>query len=70
MGMTTYSFEIDGMSCGHCVKAIQNTLAELEGVQSHEVKIGHVTVQADDALTQEAIKNAIEEEGYTVTSAS
>lgn len=68
--MTTYSFEIDGMSCGHCVKALENAFDELDGVTSHEVKVGHATVQADSSVTAEALKAAIEDEGYSVKSSS
>ncbi len=32
--MTTKTYSIPNISCGHCVNTIQNELSELEGVQS------------------------------------
>ena len=61
---------IEGMSCGHCVKHVQNALSELAGV-------GNVTVDLKDKnaiveLTAEVsdadLKNVVEEAGYDVVS--
>ena len=61
-------FSIDGMSCGHCVAAVENALNDVGGAVVDEVAIGSATVVYDDAETSyEALRAAIEEEGYTVT---
>lgn len=58
---------IQGMNCGHCVKAVQGALSAIPGVLSHEVSVGSAKVSFDDAKTSsEAITKAIEDEGYKV----
>ena len=57
------------MSCGHCVKAIENGIGELNGVEIIDVNLeqGLVDVTFDNSrVTSTNIKEAIEEEGYTV----
>lgn len=57
------------MTCGHCVKAVENALNELEGIEQTEVQLddGTVKVTFDPAKSDETtIKNAIEDQGYDV----
>ncbi len=64
--MTTKEFTIEGMSCMHCVKAVEIELAKLDLVNS-KVSIGKAEVTFDESKTsEESIKNAIEEAGYKV----
>lgn len=61
--------KVEGMSCGHCVKAIENGVGELNGVEAINVSLeqGLVDVVFDNSkVTTSNIKEAIEEEGYTV----
>lgn len=61
--------QVEGMSCGHCVKAVENGVGEINGVDSVNVTLdqGLVEVQFDASATNvDAIKEVIEEEGYTV----
>lgn len=61
--------KVDGMSCGHCVKAVENGVGDLNGVQNVNVNLekGLVDVDFDHSkVTIENIKEAIEEEGYIV----
>lgn len=59
--------KIDGMSCGHCVRAVENALAGLNGVTVEQVEVGQATVTYDRAVTTpDRIAKAIEGEGYTV----
>ena len=61
------TLQIDGMSCGHCVRAVQGTLEALDGVEVHTVEIGSAQISYDPATTDSAsIVDAIEEAGYTV----
>ncbi|MGM9966355.1 MULTISPECIES: copper chaperone CopZ [unclassified Rummeliibacillus] len=60
---------VEGMSCGHCVKAVENGVGSLNGVQNVSVNLekGLVDVDYDNSkVTTENIKEAIEEEGYIV----
>ena len=61
------TLQIEGMSCGHCVKAVQGTLEDLGVVEVHAVEIGSAQISYDPAATDSAgIVDAIEEAGYTV----
>lgn len=66
--MTNLDLSIQGMSCGHCVKAVQQALAPLSGITRAEVKVGSATIAFDESVvSKEAIVKAIQEEGYQVT---
>lgn len=58
---------VEGMSCGHCEKAVKNALGELEGVKSVEVDLASKKVEVEgENLQDNIIKEAIEEAGYEV----
>jgi copper chaperone len=62
-------FDVEGMSCNHCVNSIKNAVGELKGVKNVEVelKTKKVTVgYSADLVTVQAIKETIEEQGYEV----
>jgi copper chaperone len=62
------TFEISGMSCGHCVKAVDKALQQTAGVSVDAVAIGSATVSFDPAqTTAQQIAQAIDEAGYPVT---
>ena len=59
-------FNIEGMSCGHCVMAVEKKLNDLDLIKK-EVKIGSAKVEFDPSkVSEDAIKNKIEEAGYIV----
>ncbi|MFX3624969.1 MAG: copper chaperone CopZ [Ectobacillus sp.] len=67
--METATLQVSGMSCGHCVKAVEGSVGELNGVQAVKVDLaaGTVTVEFDpNAVTLEQIKETIDEQGYDV----
>lgn len=59
---------IEGMSCGHCVNHVKAALIELSGVTSVEVSLTDKTAEfeATKEVSDEDIKGAIDEAGYTV----
>lgn len=58
---------VEGMSCGHCEKAVKNALGELDGVKNVSVDLGNKKVQVEgDNLVDSKIKEAIEDAGYDV----
>lgn len=62
------TFVIDGMNCGHCVKAVREALGQLDAVHIHDVEIGTATVSYDpDAVVRDQLVEAIEDMGYEVT---
>ena len=68
--MTHADLRIDGMSCHHCVMAVQKELEKLPGVKVNDVKIGSASVDFDEAKTRkEQITAAVKEAGYEVVAA-
>jgi copper chaperone len=65
---TTTTITVDGMTCGHCVSAVQTEVGKLEGVTDVSVDLtsGQVTVVADTAPDPVALQEAVEEAGYEV----
>jgi copper chaperone len=60
------TFNIDGMSCDHCVMAVEKELVKLK-IEKEEVKIGSAKVNFDlEIVSEENIKDAIEVAGYKV----
>jgi len=65
--MENIELTIQGMNCGHCVKAVQSAIASVAGATAREVKVGSALVEFDEAKTSlEQISKAIEEEGFKV----
>jgi copper chaperone CopZ len=63
--MTMLQLVVQGMSCGHCVRAVRNALEALPGVTVKDVQVGFATIDADDSPASiELIKAAVEEAGY------
>jgi copper chaperone len=63
--MERTTFDIAGMSCGHCVAAVSQALKELPGVEVERVTIGSATVAHDPgAVSIERIAAAIRAAGY------
>ena len=65
--MQKTTFEISGMSCGHCVKAVDKALHQIAGVTVESVAIGSATVAFDDTqIDAGRIAQAIDDAGYPV----
>ena len=66
--MTTSTYRVDGMTCGHCVSAVTEELKALEGVTAVTVDLqargaSIVTVARPAALRDEQVAAALEEAG-------
>ncbi|MDB5914891.1 MAG: copper chaperone [Ramlibacter sp.] len=61
------TFQVQGMSCGHCVGAVTQAVKSVDPQAQVKVDLasGKVEVQSQGAAA--AITRAIEEEGYKVT---
>ena len=66
--MSTTTITVDGMTCGHCVNAVQSEVGKLDGVTDVSVDLasGQVTIVADPAPDADALREAVEEAGYEV----
>jgi copper chaperone len=60
---------VQGMSCGHCVKAIEGSLGQLEGINKVNVKLSEAQVEVsfnESQVSLEKMKETIEDQGYEV----
>ncbi|WP_214319208.1 heavy-metal-associated domain-containing protein [Nonomuraea sediminis] len=64
--MSTATYTVKGMTCGHCVSSVKEEVSEVEGVTSVEVDLasGKLTVGSDSPIDQAEISAAVEEAGY------
>jgi len=65
---TITTITVDGMTCGHCVNAVQTEVGKLDGVTDVSVDLasGQVTIVADAAPDTGTLREAVEEAGYEV----
>jgi copper chaperone len=68
MNNRALTLDIRGMSCGHCLKAVNQALGSLTGVTVDSVRIGRADLHFDPSqVTPERITSAVEEAGYDAT---
>ena len=63
-------YTVTGMTCGHCVRAVSEEVGQVSGVRSVEVDLetGRLVVAADEPVDDAAIRAAVDEAGYELTS--
>lgn len=63
------TIKIDGMMCNHCEMHVKKALEALDGVKSAEVShtAGTAVVTLEKAVADSALKQAVVDQGYTVT---
>lgn len=63
------TLKIEGMMCEHCEMHTKKALEELEGVKTAEVshKTGTAIVTLDKEVSEDVLKKAVADQGYTVT---
>ncbi|MCZ7472917.1 MULTISPECIES: heavy-metal-associated domain-containing protein [unclassified Micromonospora] len=66
---TTY--QVSGMTCGHCVNSVSTELSALPGVTDVQVDLagGRVTVTSQNPLDVDAVRAAVDEAGYDLVGA-
>ena len=66
--MKELTIKVNGMVCGGCENRVKNAVSNIEGVEevtaNHE--LGVVTVKANENVSEEAIKNKIDDIGFEV----
>ena len=60
--------DISGMSCGSCVAHVRSALARLPDVHVDDVQVGHAVVTIAPGVGEAAIRQAISDAGYALTS--
>jgi copper chaperone CopZ len=64
----TTTFQVAGMTCGHCQRAVTEEVTRITGVESVAVDVttGNVTVTAVQPVDRADIAAAVDEAGYTL----
>jgi copper ion binding protein len=63
---TTTTYQVSGMTCGHCVQAVTGEVGALPGVERVDVDLGTgtVTVTSQEPLDSDTVGAAVDEAGY------
>jgi copper chaperone len=66
--MTSMTYQVTGMTCGHCTRAVTEEIESLDGVTAVAVSLvpgglSAVTVTSDAPLAPEAVTAALDEAG-------
>lgn len=65
--MQSVTLNVQGMSCGHCVSSVEGAVNKLGASGKVDLANKSVTVNYDESkVSLDAIKEAIEEQGYDV----
>ncbi|WP_435148895.1 heavy-metal-associated domain-containing protein [Micromonospora aurantiaca (nom. illeg.)] len=65
------TYQVNGMTCGHCVNSVSTELSALPGVTDVQVDLagGRVTVTSQNPLDVDAVRAAVDEAGYDLAGA-
>ena len=63
---------IEGMTCGHCVKRVENALREINGIEKVEIILDQekAIIEGSDSVDDEKIIFEIDDAGYKVVTIS
>jgi copper chaperone len=68
--MQKLTLHITGMTCGHCLHAVNSALTSTPGVRLESLRIGRAAVSYDEQTTDPAaIERVIADAVYTATAA-
>ncbi|MEV1156702.1 cation transporter [Micromonospora chokoriensis] len=69
--MVNTTYQVQGMTCGHCVSAVTAEVGSIAGVHDVQVDLatGRVTVDSDQPLDTEVVRAAVDEAGYNLVDA-
>ncbi len=70
--MSTATYTVIGMTCGHCVNAVTEEVTALPGVTGVDVDLasGRLTVTSEAPVDDDAVRAAVDEAGYEVAGTS
>ena len=68
MSEHTSTWQVTGMTCGHCVASVTEEIEEIDGVSGVEVVLetGTVTVTSSTDLDRATVEAAVTEAGYAL----
>jgi copper chaperone len=63
---TTMTYDVKGMTCGHCVRAVTEEIEAVDGVTSVDVSLDEARAVVTGNADTEAVRAAVVEAGYEV----
>ena len=72
--MSTTTYPVTGMTCGHCITAVTEEVSALPGVTGVDIDLvpggtSQVTVTSQEPLDRTAVAAAVDEAGYQLADA-
>lgn len=69
--MVTTTYQVQGMTCGHCVNSVSTEVGAIPGVKDVQVDLasGQVTVTSESPLDTDTVRAAVDEAGYDLVGA-
>lgn len=64
--MSQQTFNVQGMTCGHCERAVQTAIKTLDPQAEVKIDRAQNLVEVNTDQAREAVAAAIREEGYAV----
>ncbi|MBK5249862.1 MAG: heavy-metal-associated domain-containing protein [Actinomycetales bacterium] len=73
--MSTTTYSVTGMTCGHCAASVTEEVKKIAGVKDVEINLvtggeSQVKVTSDADLAVDDVRAAVDEAGYELTGAS
>ena len=62
-----HTYQVQGMTCGHCEMAIRKAITRLDAQAQVEIDRTNGKVQVQTEQPRDAVAHAIADEGYAVT---
>ncbi len=65
--MSTTTYQVTGMTCGHCAQAVTAEVSAIDGVTDVQVDVASGNVEVTgEGVTEEAVRAAVDEAGYAL----
>ncbi|HEY1146996.1 MAG TPA: heavy-metal-associated domain-containing protein [Pseudoduganella sp.] len=64
-----YELQVENMSCGHCVATVTKAVKAVDAGATVDIDLAGKKVRVDSGAALDAVKSAIVDAGYPVTSA-
>ena len=70
--MTIRSYRVEGMTCGHCARSVEQEVSEIAGVEKATVDLSAATVAVEslDEIPEPRLSAAVNEAGYVLVGRS
>jgi copper chaperone len=62
-----YELQVEGMSCGGCVRSVTKSVQAVDGNAKVDVDLESKKVRVETQASLDAVKSAISDAGYDVT---